>query len=246
MRRARAPGLPAAKAVAPVRLDETTLRRGVRILARRDPDLAAIARQYGPPPLWARAPGFGTLIHLILEQQVSIASARAAYERLLEVQAALGPESFLTLDDGLLREVGFSRQKTAYARELARALVSGSLDLEALEQLHDAAIHEQLTTLKGIGAWTANVYLLMALGRQDAFPAGDIALQVAAQHVKRLRRRPTAERLAALAEAWRPWRAVAARLLWHYYLSERERRRAQPRSKSKTKPRALVARRKLG
>jgi DNA-3-methyladenine glycosylase II len=193
----------------------------VRILARRDPDLAQIARRYGPPPLWPRDPGFATLVHLILEQQVSLESARAAFDRLQLAVPRLDPESFLELDDATLKRVGFSRQKTHYARELATAILQRALDLDQLAHLDDAQVHAQLTRLKGIGSWTSNVYLLMVLRRPDAFPAGDIALLAAAQRVKRLRKRPSPERLEALAEAWRPWRAVAARLLWHLYLSER-------------------------
>jgi DNA-3-methyladenine glycosylase II len=212
-------------------LDEVTLRRAVRILARRDPELAAIARQYGPPPLWAREPGFATLVHMILEQQVSLASARAVFERLRAALPAFEPASFLALDDSALKVVGITRQKTRYARELAHAIASDTLDLHGLGSLDDASVHATLTRVKGIGLWTSNVYLLMALGRPDAFPASDIALITAAHRVKRLRRRPTPERLERMAENWRPWRAVAARLLWHFYLSEKagrgEKRRAR-------------------
>jgi DNA-3-methyladenine glycosylase II len=207
--------------VTPVVLDESSLRRGVRILARRDPALAAIARQYGPPPLWSREPGFATLVHMILEQQVSLASARAVYERLRTALPLFEPAAFLALDDASLKPVGLTRQKTAYARALASAIASKTLDLHGLALLDDAAVHAALTRIKGIGLWTSNVYLLMALGRPDAFPASDIALLSAAHRVKKLRRRPTPERLERLAEDWRPWRAVAARLLWHFYLSEK-------------------------
>ncbi len=199
-------------------LDESSLRRAVRVLARRDPDLAAIARQYGPPPLWTRAPGFATLVHMILEQQVSLASARAVFERLRAALPVFEPASFLALDDGALKAVGITRQKTAYARELANAIASNTLDLNGLALLDDTEVHTALTRIKGIGLWTSNVYLLMALGRPDAFPAGDIALLAAVHRIKRLRKRPTPERLERLAETWRPWRAVAARLLWHFYL----------------------------
>jgi DNA-3-methyladenine glycosylase II len=207
----------------PSPLDTTSLLRGVRILARRDPDLAQIARRYGPPPLWERDPGFPTLVHLILEQQVSLASARAAFDRLRASLPQFEPSLFLELDDVTLKRIGFSRQKTHYARELANALIARTLDLDRLARLDDAGVHADLTRIKGIGAWTSNVYLLMVLRRPDAFPAGDIALLSAAQRVKRLRKRPSPERLERLAEPWRPWRAVAARLLWHFYLSEKSR-----------------------
>jgi DNA-3-methyladenine glycosylase II len=207
-------------------LDESSLRRAVRILARRDPALAAISRRYGPPPLWSREPGFATLVHMILEQQVSLASARAVFERLRAALPVFEPAAFLALDDAAFRRVGITRQKTAYARELANAIAGNTLDLERLALLDDGEVHAALTRIKGIGLWTSNVYLLMALGRPDAFPASDIALLVAVQKIKELRKRPTPERLERLAENWRPWRAVAARLLWHFYLSERAATRA--------------------
>ena len=202
-------------------LDESSLRRAVRILARRDPALAAIARQYGPPPLWSRPPGFATLVHMILEQQVSLASALAVFERLRASLPVFDAVSLLALDDAAFKKVGITRQKTAYARGLASAIAGNTLDLDSLALLDDTKVHQVLTRIKGIGLWTSNVYLLMALGRPDAFPASDIALLVAAHKIKKLRRRPTPERLERLAENWRPWRAVAARLLWHFYLSEK-------------------------
>lgn len=201
-------------------LDEATLHHGLDELARRDPDLAGLLQRWGPPPLWARPPGFGTLIHIILEQQVSLASARAAYDRLQAAAYPLTPARLLELDDATLRAVGFSRQKSVYARHLAEALLAGTLDLAALAVLDDDAVRAQLQTVKGIGPWTAEIYLLMALGRADAWPAGDLGLVVAVQEVKRLAQRPDAATLNALAEGWRPWRAVAARLLWHHYLSK--------------------------
>ena len=187
----------------------------------RDPDLARIMAQWGSPPMWAREPGFPTLIHIILEQQVSLASARAAFERLQAAVSPLTPQGYLVLDDATLKAVGFSRQKTGYGRGLARAIVEGRLDLEALEKMPDRAVHAELCTIKGIGPWSASIYLLMALLRPDAWPVGDIALASAAQDVKRLAARPTLDELEAIGAAWRPWRAVAARLLWHHYLNQR-------------------------
>jgi DNA-3-methyladenine glycosylase II len=134
---------------------------------------------------------------------------------------AVEPAPFLTLDDGELRTIGFSRQKTRYARLLAESLLDGSLDLGEIAALDDDTARSRLTALTGIGPWTADVYLVMALRRPDAFPAGDLALQIAAQEVKRLPERPTAAALELLAEAWRPHRATAARLLWLQYLASR-------------------------
>jgi DNA-3-methyladenine glycosylase II len=200
-------------------LDERSLARGLRYLAARDPDLALIHARLGTPPLWLRAPGFPTLVHIILEQQVSLASARAAYERLCALVVPLTPRRFLALDDATLKTVGFSRQKIAYVRHLARAINTREFDPAALARMPDETARAELIKLKGIGAWTADVYLLMGLGRPDAWPAGDLGLAVAAQRVKGLNARPTPAELETMSSAWRPWRAVAARLLWHFYLS---------------------------
>ena len=191
----------------------------MRHLIARDPDLAAIVDAHGYPPLWAREPGFPTLIHIILEQQVSLASARAAYDRLHHA-GAVTPQRFLTYDDAQLKVIGFSRQKTAYGRALSGAILRGELDLPALELMDDAQARAALIAQKGIGPWTADIYLLMALGRPDVWPPGDIALASAMQRVKRLPARPTNERIAEISTNWQPWRAAAARLLWHLYLSQ--------------------------
>ena len=200
---------------------EESLVRGIRLLARRDPDLAKIITDWGPPPIWARPPGFPTLLLIILEQQVSLASARAAFARLEATIGPVTPRGLLTLDDAALKKVGFSRQKTAYARHLASAIVSRRFRPAALEGLSDEKARAALIGLKGIGPWSADIYLLMALRRPDVWPKGDLALAVAAQNVKRLASRPTPDELDDLAAPWRPWRAVAARLLWHHYLSSR-------------------------
>ena len=170
--------------------------------------------------MWGREAGFSTLLHIILEQQVSLASARAAHNKLLEVASPLTPHRFLKLDDATLKSAGFSRQKSSYGRELARSLVEGRLDLDALERTDDDEVRSQLLAVKGIGRWTADIYLLMVLRRPDIWPSGDLALAVATHHVKRLKSRPTPRELDDIGQAWRPWRAVAARILWHYYLSE--------------------------
>jgi DNA-3-methyladenine glycosylase II len=161
---------------------------------------------------------------LVLEQQVSLASARATFDRLVEAIGAPTPDAVLALDDETLRAIGFSRQKAGYTRELAQAVARGSLDFEALAALSDDGVRAVLTGLRGIGPWTADVYLTMALRRPDAFPHGDLALLASAQRVKRLDVRPTPVELEQLAEPWRPHRATAARILWHSYLSERSSR----------------------
>ena len=204
----------------PVSLTEELLAQGVRSLAQADSDLAAIVEKWGSPPLWPREPGFPTLVYLILEQQVSLASAKAAYDRLLaRINAPLIPERLLALDAHTMKKIGFSRQKTGYCRLLADSVLKNRLDLEAVAGMADESARTELTRIKGIGPWTADVYLLMALKRPDVWPVGDLALQKSARRVKRLRKHPSPARLEKIGEAWRPWRAVAARLLWHDYLS---------------------------
>jgi DNA-3-methyladenine glycosylase II len=205
------------------RMDESMLARGVRELSKIDEDLARLARENGQPFMWAREPGFATLVLIILEQQVSLASARACFDKLLALAPRLTPRAMLALDDASLRAAGFSRQKALYCKLASRSILEGRIDLEALEALDDDEVRSSLVALKGVGPWTAEIYLLRALGRRDAWPAGDLALQLAAREVKRLDARPTAAELDLLAERWRPWRSVAARLLWGHYLKRRER-----------------------
>ncbi|HEV8469940.1 MAG TPA: DNA-3-methyladenine glycosylase 2 family protein [Candidatus Limnocylindria bacterium] len=204
-------------------LDQHELNRGVLALAEMDADLRDVVTRHGPPPLWDREPGFSTLLRIILEQQVSLASARAAYERLLGVVSPVTPAALLALDDAALRGAGFSRQKAAYARELAATLVDGTFDLDGLENKGDDDVRVDLTRLRGIGTWSADIYLLMALRRSDVWPRSDLALATAAAEVKKLKTRPSPDELESLASGWRPWRAVAARILWHHYLSTRRR-----------------------
>ena len=171
-------------------LTETSLAIAVDELAVRDPDLAAIVERYGPPPLWDRAPGFATLIHIILEQQVSLASAQAAFDRLRSTADPLVPARFLELTHAELLAIGFSRQKARYGRELSMALQNGSLDLDSLAGLDDDAARRELLAIPGIGPWTATIYLLMVLGRPDLWPVGDIALAQAVAEAKGLLARP--------------------------------------------------------
>jgi DNA-3-methyladenine glycosylase II len=204
----------------PIRsLTERSLRRAARQLAARDAALGRVLRSLGPPPLWARPEGFPTLLHIILEQQVSLASARAAFKRLLDVASPLTPRRFLKLDDEALRQAGFSRQKAAYGRALAEAVLQKELDLRGLGALDDDAARSALLRIKGIGPWTADIYLLMALLRRDVWPRGDRALAVAYQQLNGSRAAPSDDELAEWALEWKPWRAVAARILWHFYLN---------------------------
>lgn len=204
-------------------LDVAALHAGVRELAARDADLAAIVERYGPPPLWDRRPGFPTLLHIVLEQQVSLASARAAFDRLLAATDPLTPAAFLALSDDELLRIGFSRQKARYGRAIAVALEDGSLDLDGLGDRPDADVVAVLESMPGIGPWTSSIYLLMVLGRPDVWPVADIALAESVRVVKRLELRPGPDEMTGIGDSWRPLRSVAARLLWHDYLARRGR-----------------------
>ncbi len=194
----------------------------MQFLAKTDATLAQILKDFGPPPVWEREQGFATLLYIILEQLVSLASAKATFERLLAVVSApLTPERFIELDDATLRRAGFSRQKTAATRNLARAIIEGDLDLAALNTMSDEEARSELLKINGIGRWTADIYLLRALLRPDVFPTGDRALVVAVQLLNGFAQPPTTKDLELMAANWQPWRAVAARILWHYYLNRR-------------------------
>ena len=204
-------------------IDETNLPRIAKKLGRQDEHLQIVIRKYGPPPLWAREPGFATLLQIILEQQVSLASAKACYNKLEKRVGKITPSNVLKSTDQHLKSDGFSRQKTAYARHLAEALVNKHIDLDVLHTLRDDAVRTELIKLKGIGQWTSDIYLLMAMGRPDVMPKGDIALH-SAWHKLSGEPKPHADEFLEIAERWRPYRSVAARMLWHFYLSERNGR----------------------
>ncbi len=191
------------------------------LLAAADPALARIVERWGPPPLWARPPGFPTLARIVLEQQVSLRSAAALFARLDAAIGGVTPAAVLAAGVDGLRAAGLTRQKAGYVAGLAARVHDGSLPLDELAALPDAAVLARLTSVPGVGPWTAGVYLLMALGRPDAWPPGDLALHQALAELHGLARRPTSDEAVALAERWRPWRAVAARVLWHGYLGAR-------------------------
>ena len=199
-------------------MEKADFLAAVRKLAGVDPDLGGIVAAHGPPPFWVREPGFPTLVHIILEQQVSIASALAAFDKLKARMGAVTPEAFLELTDEELRADGFSRQKTRYSRIAAAAVLDGSLDLDRLAALDDAAGRAHLTALIGIGNWTADVYLQMALRRPDIWPVGDLALRAAVQGLYGLEARPKEGEMERYGERWRPHRSAAAMILWHGYL----------------------------
>jgi DNA-3-methyladenine glycosylase II len=204
-------------------LTEHTFKRGLATLVGRDHDLAKIVAQWGEPPFWIHPSGFPGLVLAILSQQVSIESAKAAFDKLDGDLGKITPEAFSTLDDRHLREIGFSRQKTSYVRGLAMELMSGGIDLDELETLDYDQVWERLTRIRGIGPWTADCYLLFALRRADAWPSGDLALAKTIQELKGHESMPNWDEVDRFADQWRPWRAVAARILWHHYLSARGR-----------------------
>lgn len=187
-----------------------------------DPALAAVVDRFGRPAVFRRPATFATLVLLILEQQVSLASAAAAFRR-LEEAGPVTPKAVLSLDDDRLRAIGFSRQKTGYARSLATAIVNGHLDLAWLDTLSDDTARTMLVSHPGIGPWTADVFLLSCLGRPDMWPVGDRALQVGTRDVLELAETPSPVLLDTIGERWRPLRSTAAQIIWHDYLSRRNR-----------------------
>lgn len=194
-------------------------------LAALDSDLAMIINTHGYPPMWTRPNNFESLVHIILEQQVSLASALAALHKLRDRLEQITPESFLTLTDEELKACYLSRQKTIYTRALAAALSERRLDLVLLEKLPDEDVRAELIKLKGIGNWTIDVYLMFALQRTDIFPVGDLAAVNALMRVKKFPAGTSKESLHEIATDWKPYRTVATMLLWHLYLSSPVRKK---------------------
>jgi DNA-3-methyladenine glycosylase II len=198
------------------------LEEGIAALAG-EPVFAAIIERAGRPRFRRRKNGFPTLLHIILEQQVSIDAAAAMHRRLSGLCRPLAPAPFLALDDATLRSCGFSRQKMGYARGLAAAVADGSLDFAALDNASDADAYATLVDLKGIGRWSAEIYLIFALGRSDVWPAADLGLQLGVKECLGLAERPSEAALRKIGEAWQPWRSVASCLIWQSYLHARNR-----------------------
>ena len=202
--------------MAQVVLDAANLKKAMRHLAKVDPDFARAIKEVGHPELRIVPSGFGGLMRSIVGQQVSVHAARAIWLRLEALIPTGEPAEFLQLTDEQLRAVGLINSKMKYGRSLASDIVEGRIDFAALAELDDTAAITMLTQAKGIGPWTAEIYLMFAHARPDIMPGLDLGLVIAAQHLKGLRKRPDAKRLLKIAEAWRPWRSAAALLLWHY------------------------------
>jgi DNA-3-methyladenine glycosylase II len=198
--------------------DEGTLSEAAEALRQSDPEVVEMLIAIGgPPPLRRREPGFAGLAAIIVSQQVSVASARAIFGRLEGRIAPLEAAQLATAPEEDLRACGLSTAKIRALRNVAEAIGDGALDLAGLASLDAEEAHNALVAVKGVGPWTADIFLLFCLGHPDAFPAGDLALQEAAKLALKLKVRPDATRLERIAERWRPWRGVAARMLWAYY-----------------------------
>ena len=200
-------------------LTRDRLAKAAECLADRDADLATIFRRHGPPPMWGRRPGFPTLVRIILEQQVSLASARSMFDRLNASVIPFVAARCVELGEPHFRSLGVTRQKSAYCVHLARTIAERRLDLASVGRMSDEDAKDALMQITGIGPWTADIYLLMALRRADVWPSGDLALLTSLGRLKRLRKRPAPAKAARIAERWRPFRSVAARMLWQHYLA---------------------------
>lgn len=191
------------------------------VLARKDKDLRSIIRQHGYPPMWTRPNTFQTLILTILEQQVSLAAAYAAFRKLKERVGFVTPQKILRLSDEEMRACYFTRQKMGYARHLAEAVISKQISLRKLSFLSDEEVRQEMIRLKGIGNWTIDVYLMHALQRTDLFPLGDIALVNSLKETKQLHPHISKDEMLLIAEPWRPYRTIASMILWHSYIKKR-------------------------
>lgn len=202
------------------RLTPKTVARGVEILCDRDADLAGVVDRHGIPPVRLRKAGFATLAQIIVEQQVTLASGRAIWARLEDGLGDVKPESVTERSIEVLRTMGLSIQKATYIYGIARAVQDGDLNFHRVHRANDDEAREQLIRMKGVGRWTADIYLLTAMGRPDVWPRGDLALDTALMWLKRLRKKPRPERIDKLTGPWSPWRSVAARILWLGYVND--------------------------
>jgi DNA-3-methyladenine glycosylase II len=202
--------------------NQTNLHQLCDELGKTDPDLKPIIQKHSYPPLWERPNSFESLVHIILEQQVSLASALSALNKLKEKIQEITPARVILLTDEELRACYFSRQKTIYVRHLAESILSGHLSLDELALMDDDIIRQKLCAVKGIGNWTVDIYLIFIVHHADVFPIGDLAAVNALKKVKNVPL-ATREEILAIAEQWRPYRSIATMLLWHSYLEERKK-----------------------
>lgn len=219
----RARQQPIGRVIPPKPLTRALLANAVGELTARDSGLAQIVHRHGTPPLWARPHGFATLARIILEQQVSLQSAATLYARVTLGIGGMTPGAVLVAGQEGLREHGLTRQKARYVVALAERVESGALPLRSLSARSDSEVQALLTAVPGLGPWSASIYLLMALRRPDVWPPGDLALHKAVQRLRGMQTLPSSVQATSMAEEWGPWRAVAARILWHGYLEERKR-----------------------
>ncbi|RBQ03031.1 DNA-3-methyladenine glycosylase family protein [Pedobacter miscanthi] len=204
--------------------DQTNFHQLCDLAGSKDSDLQSILNRYGYPPFWSRPNTFESLVHIILEQQVSLASALATLNKLKEKIGEVTPARLLLLTDQELRDCYFSRQKTVYVRHLAESLISGTLSLREMETMHDLSIRNKLKTIKGIGDWTVDIYLIFMLHHTDVFSIGDLAAVNALKNIKGLKAGISKEEVLAVADQFKPYRTIATMLLWHAYLEERKKK----------------------
>jgi len=233
-----------------LKLTPKRMQEGLAHLAAVDPDMARAIAEVGHPPMRTSDPGFTTLLRSIMGQQVSVHAARSIWEKLNRLVSPLTPENLLKASDATLREAGLSGQKARYAKALAADIVEKRLDFDGVHLMDDEVAIAELTKALGVGRWTAEIYLMFALGRTDIMPGNDLGLITAAGHLKGLRRRPDEKKLRRLAEQWRPWRSVASLVLWHYrhnmpdWTEPGKKKAAAPRTKAKAKAKKKVATKK--
>jgi DNA-3-methyladenine glycosylase II len=230
-----------------LKLTPKRMEEGLAHLAAVDPDLARAIEICGKPPMRTSDPGFATLLRSIMGQQVSVHAARSIWEKLNRLVSPMTPENLLKASDATLREAGLSGQKARYAKALAADIVERRLDFDGVHTMEDELAIAELSKALGVGRWTAEIYLMFALGRTDIMPGNDLGLITAAGHLKGLRRRPDEKKLRRMAEAWRPWRSVASLVLWHYrhnmpdWSEPGKKKAAKPAAKKKTAARKKVA-----
>lgn len=204
-------------------LSQDTLPDAVHRLCAQSSLMRSLVQTFGSPPLWQRTQSFETLVHIVLEQKVSLASAMAVMLRVRKLCTGMSAEAFLQLSENELRNAGMSARKVSYCQSIAAAIMAGELNLRSLRHRSDSEVVEELTAIRGIGPWTAGVYLLMSIRREDAWASGDRALLVSYAQSAELATVPSYAQLDEIAKQWQPLRGVAARVLWHAYLSRRNK-----------------------